>query len=254
MFRGSGIGFFTGLIPGPATVLAGFYTYIMEKRISKHPEKFGKGAIEGVAGPEAANNGACAGAMIPLLALGIPFGAATAMLLGGLMIHGLQPGPLLIVENPDIFWGIVASMYIGNIMLLVLNLPMVGLFASILRIPQYMLMPLIVLVCVVGAFSVNNSIWDVWVLIGSGIVGYFLRKLGFNMAPLILGLILGPLMEEKLVSALMMTEGNVWAIVTRPLTAAIFMVCLVVLVSPYVMRLVKRRARGGVREAGGRDD
>ncbi len=240
MFRGSAIGFLAGLIPGPATTISTFYSYTLEKRISKQPDEFGKGAIEGVAGPEAANNGACAGAMVPLLALGLPFGPAVALLLGGLMIHGVQPGPLLIAEHPDIFWGVVSSMYVGNVMLLVLNLPLVGVFVKILQIKNYLLMPLILLICVIGAFSVNNSLLDVWVLIGMGIFGYFLTKAGFNMTPLILGLILGPLMEEKLSMSLRMTRGNIFEILTRPLTAAIFVVCIIVLIAPYLTRVIKR--------------
>lgn len=243
MFRGGTLGFLIGLIPGPATIISSFYAYILEKRISKRPQEFGKGAIEGVAGPEAANNGACSGAMIPLLALGLPFGPATAMLLGGLMIHGVQPGPLFISQHPDIFWGVVASMYIGNLMLVVLNLPLVGVFASILRVPLKILMPLILMICVVGAFSVNNSILDVWVLIGMGIVGYFLKKLGFNMAPLLLGLILGPMMEEKLITSLMMTRGNILDILARPLTATIFTGCIAVLVLPSLVTLIKQSLR-----------
>jgi putative tricarboxylic transport membrane protein len=240
MFRGSGVGFGIGLIPGPATILSTFYSYILEKRVSKHPGEFGKGAIEGVAGPESANNAASVAVMVPLMALGIPFGAAAAMLLGGLMIHGVQPGPLLISNNPDIFWGVVASMYVGNVMLLILNLPLVGVFTSILRIPQHFLMALILIFCVIGAYATNNSIFDVWVLLGSGIIGYFLRKVGFNMAPLILGLVLGPMMEEKLIAALMMTRGNIWDILTRPLTAAIFILFIVVLILPYFSKIMKR--------------
>jgi putative tricarboxylic transport membrane protein len=243
MFRGGTLGFLIGLIPGPATIISSFYSYILEKRISKRPQEFGKGAIEGVAGPEAANNGACSGAMIPLLALGLPFGPATAMLLGGLMIHGVQPGPLFISQHPDIFWGVIASMYIGNLMLVVLNLPLVGVFASILRVPLKILMPLILMICMVGAFSVNNSILDVWVLIGMGIVGYFLKKLGFNMAPLLLGLILGPMMEEKLITSLMMTRGNILDILARPITAAIFTGCIAVLVLPSLATLIKQSLR-----------
>jgi putative tricarboxylic transport membrane protein len=243
MFRGGTLGFLIGLIPGPATIISSFYSYILEKRISKRPQEFGKGAIEGVAGPEAANNGACSGAMIPLLALGLPFGPATAMLLGGLMIHGVQPGPLFISQHPDIFWGVIASMYIGNLMLVVLNLPLVGIFASILRVPLKILMPLILMICMVGAFSVNNSILDVWVLIGMGIVGYFLKKLGFNMAPLLLGLILGPMMEEKLITSLMMTRGNILDILARPITAAIFTGCIAVLVLPSLATLIKQSLR-----------
>jgi putative tricarboxylic transport membrane protein len=227
------------LIPGPATILSTFYSYVLEKRVSKHPEEFGKGAIEGVAGPEAANNSASVAVMVPLLALGIPFGAAAAILLGGLMIHGVQPGPLLISKNPEIFWGVVASMYIGNVMLLVLNLPMVGVFTSILRIPQHFLMALILMFCVIGAYSVDNSVLDVWILIGTGIIGYFLKKVGFNMAPLILGLVLGPMMEEKFVSSLMMTRGNILELLLRPLTAAIFAMGIVVLALPSLIKLFK---------------
>jgi putative tricarboxylic transport membrane protein len=239
VLRGSVLGFFVGLIPGPATILSTFYSYTLEKRISKHPQEFGKGAIEGVAGPESANNSASVGVMVPLLSLGLPFGAAAAMLLGGLMIHGVTPGPLLVSQRPDIFWGVVASLYIGNLMLLVLNLPLVGLFVNILRIPQHLLMALILLICLIGAFSVNNSPMDIWVLIGMGITGYFLRKLGFNMAPLILGLVLGPLMERRLSESLIMTRGDVLAIITRPLTALIFLLCLIGLCLPHLIRLMK---------------
>ena len=240
MFRGAGVGFGIGLIPGPSTIISTFYSYVLEKRISKHPEEFGKGAIEGVAGPEAANNSASVAVMVPLLALGIPFGAAAAILLGGLMVHGVQPGPLLISNHPEIFWGVVASMYIGNVMLLVLNLPMVGVFTSILRIPQHFLMALILIFCVIGAYSVDNSLLDVWILIGSGIIGYFLRKVRFNMAPLILGLVLGPMMEEKFVSSLMMTRGNILELLLRPLTVAIFAMGIVVLALPSLIKLFRR--------------
>lgn len=239
ILRGSAVGFGIGLVPGPSTVISTFYSYLLEKRISKHPEEFGKGAIEGVAGPESANNGASVAVMVPLMALGIPFGAAAALLLGGLMIHGVQPGPLLIAKNPEIFWGVVASMYIGNVMLLVLNLPLVGVFTSILRIPQHFLMALILIFCVIGAYANNNSLLDVWVLMGSGIIGYFLRKVGFNMAPVILGLVLGRMMEEKLIASLMMTRGNFIEIVTRPLTAAIFGLGIVTLIFPYVWKPVR---------------
>jgi len=253
MLRGSGVGFGVGLIPGPATILSTFYSYVLEKRISKHPEEFGKGAIEGVAGPESANNAASVGVMVPLLALGIPFGAAAAMLLGGLMIHDVQPGPLLISRNPEIFWGVIASMYIGNVMLLVLNLPMVGVFTSILRMPQHFLMALILVFCVVGAFSVDNSVLDIWVLIATGIFGYFLRKVGFNMAPLILGLVLGPMMEEKLVSSLMMTRGDILELVCRPLTAGIFIAGIIALTLPALIGHMKKRKilREALRETSG---
>lgn len=241
MLRGGGLGFLIGLIPGPAAILSTFASYALEKKISKHPEEFGKGAIEGVAGPESANNSATAGAMVPLLALGIPFAPATAMLLGALMIHGVQPGPLLMTEKPDIFWGVVASMYIGNMILLILNLPLVGVFASILRLPQYLLMGLILLLCLVGTYSVNNSFLDLYILIGMGGVGYVLRKLKFDMAPLILALVLGPMVEKTLRQSLFMMRGDVWAICVRPIAGTLLLIALLSIVLPPVIQLIKRK-------------
>ena len=178
--RGSVVGFLTGLVPGPAAVLSTFISYTLEKKMSKTPEKFGTGMIEGVAGPEAANNGATAGAMVPLLSLGIPFSPATAILLGALVVHGLEPGPLMISQRPEVFWGFVASMYIGNLMLLVLNLPLVGVFVTVLRLPQHILATLVLLLCLVGAFSLSNSFLDLWVLVIFGVLGYALRKLAWT--------------------------------------------------------------------------
>src|SRR5213594_299065 len=196
--RGSVVGFLTGFIPGPATVLATFISYTIERRLSKTPERFGTGAIEGVAGPESANNGATAGAMVPLLSLGIPFAPATAILLGALVIHGIQPGPLLIANQPEVFWGVVASMYVGNVLLLILNLPLVGLFVSILRIPQHILSTFVLLLRLVGAFSLNNSMLDVWVLVATGLLGYAFRKMRIDPAPLIVAVVLAPIMEKTL--------------------------------------------------------
>lgn len=240
MLRGGGVGFLIGLIPGPAAILSTFAAYALEKRISKHPEEFGQGAIEGVAGPESANNSATAGAMVPLLALGIPFAPATAMLLGALIIHGVQPGPLLMTQQPEIFWGVVASMYIGNFVLLILNLPMVGVFASILRLPQHLLMGLILLLCLVGTYSVNNSFLDLYILIGMGGVGYILRKLKFDMAPLILSLVLGPMLEKTLRQSLFMTRGDVWMIINRPIAAVLLSAGLAAIVLPPLISLMKR--------------
>jgi putative tricarboxylic transport membrane protein len=241
MLRGGGVGFFIGLIPGPAAILSTFASYALEKKISKHPEEFGKGAIEGVAGPESANNSATAGAMVPLLALGVPFAPATAMLLGALVIHGVQPGPLLMSQQPEIFWGVVASMYIGNIVLLILNLPLVGVFASILRLPQHLLMGLILLLCLVGTYSVNNSILDLYILIGMGGVGYFLRKLKFDMAPLILALVLGPMLEKTLRQSLFMMRGDVWAICVRPIAGTLLLIALLSIALPPVIHLINRK-------------
>jgi putative tricarboxylic transport membrane protein len=240
MLRGGGVGFLIGLIPGPAAILSTFTAYALEKKISKHPEDFGQGAIEGVAGPESANNSATAGAMVPLLALGVPFAPATAMLLGALIIHGVQPGPLLMTQQPEIFWGVVASMYVGNFVLLILNLPMVGVFASILRLPQHFLMGLILLLCLVGTYSVNNSFLDLYILIGMGGIGYILRKLKFDMAPLILALVLGPMLEKTLRQSLFMTRGDVWMIISRPITAVLLSVGLAVIVLSPLISLMKR--------------
>ncbi|MCX5909995.1 MAG: tripartite tricarboxylate transporter permease, partial [Deltaproteobacteria bacterium] len=176
ILRGTGIGFGVGLVPGPAPVIATYAAYMIEKKISKHPEEFGKGAIEGVAGPESANNSACQAAFIPLFVLGIPFAPPTAILLGALMIHGVNPGPLMIGQHPDLFWGVIASMYIGNFVLLLLNLPFVPFFANILRIPKKVLLPLVILFCITGMYTVNNSIFDIWVMLLFGGLGFLMRK------------------------------------------------------------------------------
>jgi len=238
--RGSVIGFLTGLVPGPAAVLSTFISYTVEKKVSKTPERFGHGAVEGVAGPEAANNAATAGAMVPVLSLGIPFSPATAILLGALVIHGLQPGPLLISQRPEVFWGFIASMYIGNVMLLILNLPLVGIFVSVLRLPQHVLATLVMLLCLVGAFSLSNSFLDLWVLAVFGLFGYGLRKLAVDPSPLVVALVLGPMMEKTLRQALFLTQGNFVELIARPLTASILLVPLIALVAPALWRLVRR--------------
>ncbi len=243
MLRGGGIGFFIGLIPGPAAILSTFTSYALERKLSRHPEEFGKGAIEGVAGPESANNSATAGLMVPLLALGIPFSPATAMLLGALMIQGVQPGPLLMSQRPEIFWGVVASMYLGNVMLLVLNLPLVGIFANILRLPQHFLMGLILLLCLVGTYSVNNSIVDIYILIGMGGIGYILRKLKFDMAPLILALVIGPILEKNLRTSLFMSRGDAWAILGRPIAGTLILIALAGILLPLLFRWKKSTRR-----------
>ncbi len=239
--RGSVVGFLTGLVPGPATVLATFISYTLERKVSRTPERFGKGAIEGVAGPEAANNGATAGAMVPLLSLGIPFSPATAILLGALVITGIQPGPLLISQRPEVFWGVVASMYVGNLILLILNLPLVGLFVSVLRLPQHVLATLVLLLCLVGAYSLNNSQLDLWVLVIFGIFGYGLRKLAIDPSPLVVALVLGPLMEKTLRQTLFMERGHVEAIFTRPLAVGLLLLGVLVLAAPPLVRLARGR-------------
>jgi putative tricarboxylic transport membrane protein len=238
--RGSVVGFVTGLIPGPAAVLSTFIAYNLEKKVSRTPERFGHGAIEGVAAPESANNAATAGAMVPLLSLGIPFSPATAILLGALVIHGLQPGPLLIVQRPEVFWGFVASMYIGNFILLILNLPLVGLFVSVLRLPQHVLATLVLLLCLVGAFSLSNSHLDLWILVVFGVFGYALRKLSVDASPLVVALVLGPMMEKTLRQSLSITQGSVVDLIIRPLTLAILSIPVLALVVPPVLRLRRR--------------
>jgi putative tricarboxylic transport membrane protein len=238
--RGSVVGFLTGLIPGPTTVLSTFISYTLERRVSKTPERFGQGAIEGVAGPEAANNGATAGAMVPLLSLGIPFSPATAILLGALVITGIQPGPLLISQRPEVFWGVVASMYVGNLILLILNLPLVGLFVSVLRLPQHVLATLVLLLCLVGAYSLNNSQLDLWVLALFGMFGYGLRKLAIDPSPLVVALVLGPMMEKTLRQALFMERGSVLAMLGRPLALALLLLGVLALIVPALVRLYRR--------------
>jgi putative tricarboxylic transport membrane protein len=239
--RGSVVGFFTGLVPGPASVLATFISYTLERKVSKTPERFGTGAIEGVAGPEAANNGATAGAMVPLLSLGIPFSPATAILLGALVITGIQPGPLLISQRPEVFWGVVASMYVGNLILLILNLPLVGVFVSVLRLPQHVLATLVLLLCLVGAYSLNNSQLDLWVLVAFGIFGYGLRKLAIDPSPLVVALVLGPLMEKTLRQTLFMERGDLLAVLGRPLTLTLLLIGVVALAAPAVAHLLRRQ-------------
>ena len=238
--RGSVVGFVTGLIPGPAAVLSTFIAYNIEKKVSRTPERFGHGAIEGVAAPESANNAATAGAMVPLLSLGIPFSPATAILLGALVIHGLQPGPLMIVQRPEVFWGFVASMYIGNFLLLILNLPLVGLFVSVLRLPQHVLATMVLVLCLVGAFSLSNSYLDLWILVVFGVFGYALRKLSVDASPLVVALVLGPMMEKTLRQSLFITQGSIFDVVTRPLTLAILSIPVLALVLPPVLRLRRR--------------
>src|SRR5438309_1393349 len=206
--RASVIGFIFGIIPGASHVVSTFVSYAVEKRFSKRPEEFGKGAIAGVAGPETANNAVTGTAMIPLLALGIPSIPATAILISALTIHGVQPGPLLLTDHPEVFWGLVASMYIGNVILLILNLPLVGIFVNLLRIPYAWLVPMILIVSIIGVYSVNFSNTDIWIMMISGVLGYVLRKFGYEMAPLLLALVLGDRLEENFRLALTMSGGS----------------------------------------------
>jgi len=241
MIRGSFIGFFTGLVPGPSPVIATMLSYSMERRLDKHGE-FGTGAIEGVAGPEAANNAAVGGAYVPLMALGIPFTPAMAVVMAVLLIHGISPGPTLISEKPDLFWGVIASMYIGNAMLLIFNLPLVGVFANIIRTPLHILMPIVLLFCLVGVYSINNSVLDIWLMIGFGFLGYLMRRLRYDSAPLVLALVLGPMMERSFREAMMISKGDLAVFVTRPISVALLIVGVAVTVVPSAVSALRARS------------
>jgi len=223
MVRGSLIGFGVGILPGGGAVLSSLISYAIERKISKHPEEFGHGAIEGVAGPEAANNSAASSSFIPLLTLGIPGNASTAMIFAALLIHGITPGPFLLKEHAPVFWGVIASMYIGNVMLLVLNLPLVGVWAQLLRVPYAFMAPMVMVLTLVGVYSVNNSVFDIWVMLVMGIFGYLARKLKFDLGPLLLAFVLGPIMERSLRQALLMSHGSfgIFFSISRPISAVL---------------------------------
>jgi putative tricarboxylic transport membrane protein len=239
IMRGTILGFFLGIIPGGGAIVASFASYAIEKKASAHPEEFGKGAIQGVAGPEAANNAAAGGSFIPLLTLGIPANAVMAILLGALMIHGLQPGPLLMKQAPDLFWGTIVSMYIGNGMLLVLNLPLIPLWVMVLRVPYYLLYPLIILFCLIGAYSIGNNRGDVMVMLIFGIVGYLMRKFRYDGAPMILALVLGPMLEEALRQSLILSHGNFSIFVSRPISLGFLVLAVLLLIIPIVTQRKK---------------
>jgi len=230
--NGSIVGFFVGVLPGGGSTIASFLSYGLEKAVSRRREQFGKGVVEGVAAPEGANNSETGGALVPLLTLGIPGSGTTAILLAALVLWGFKPGPLFIPENPDLFWGLVASMYIGNVMLLVLNLPLVPLFAQVLRLPPYVMYPIILGVSVVGVYSESGSLFGLALLAGFGLLGYLMRKIDYPSAPLILGLALGGGMERALRQSLMMSEGNLSILVSRPISAAILSLAGLVLLIP----------------------
>jgi putative tricarboxylic transport membrane protein len=243
MVRGSVIGFAIGILPGGGAVLSSLISYAVEKKVSKHPEEFGQGAIEGVAGPEAANNAAASSSFIPLLTLGIPGNASTAMIFAALLIHGITPGPFLLKEHADVFWGVVASMYIGNVMLLVLNLPLVGMWAQLLRVPYAFMAPLIMVLTLVGVYSVNNSVFDIWVMLIMGIFGYLARKLKFDLGPLLLAFVLGPIMERSLRQALLMSHGGFGIFFTRPISGAL--IATAILFVLYNLWAARKKQRGG---------
>jgi putative tricarboxylic transport membrane protein len=234
--RGSILGFFVGILPGAGATLASFFSYLMEKRISKKPGRFGTGTIAGVAGPETANNAASGGAMIPLLTLGIPGSGTTAILMGALMMYNVQPGPLLFEDHPQVAWGLIASMFIGNLMLLILNLPLVKVFAKIIETPKKYLIPIIIAISIFGVYAVQVSTYDLLLLLGCGVLGYFLSKNDYPIAPLVLGLVLGPMIENNMRRALTISDGDYSLFFTRPLSLTFLIVTALWLLIPVLLK------------------
>jgi putative tricarboxylic transport membrane protein len=224
--RGTVLGFLVGVVPGSAHIISSFVSYALEKKLSKQPQEFGHGAVAGVAGPESANNSATSGAFVPMLALGVPSGPIPAVMLAAMMVHGVSPGPLLIKQQPELFWGFIASMYVGNLVLLILNLPLVGLFVNLLRVPYPYLYPAILTFSVLGVYAVNGSVVDVWIMLVMGVLGYVLRKLDFETAPIVLGVVLAPMIELALRQSLAMSDGHYGIFVQRPIAATLLAVAL----------------------------
>jgi putative tricarboxylic transport membrane protein len=241
VLRGTFIGFFVGVLPGAGATISSFLAYAAEKRMSKHPERFGTGVIEGVAAPESANNAASTGALVPLMALGIPGSGTTAVMLGALTMYGMQPGPLLVSTHPEVFWGLVASMYVGNVMLLILNLPLAPAFASVLRVPYSVLIPIIIGIALFGVYSVDNSLFHVGITVFFGAVGFAMRLYGYPPAPLVLALVLGPMLEKALRQSLQMSLGSAEIFVTRPVSATILAFALLAVLFPLVSWWRSRR-------------
>ena len=240
--RATPLGFILGILPGGGANLASFVSYAIEKRASKHPERFGTGTIEGVAGPETANNSGTAGAFIPLLTLGLPFNVITALLLAAFMLHGVTPGPMILRKAPEIFWGVVTSMYIANVMLLILNLPLISVFINILKIPYAILCSLIALICFIGAFSLAYNPIDILLMVISGLMGYLMRKFEYDAAPLILAYVLGPMLERSLRQALIYSNGSLAIFVNRPVSAVLLMIAFLSLMSP-VFGMIYRKMK-----------
>ena len=239
--RGSILGFFLGILPGGGALISSFVAYAIEKKISRNPDQFGKGAIEGVAAPESANNSATGGAFIPLLTLGIPSNVVMAVLLGALLIYGVEPGPMLMKNKPEIMWGLAASMYVGNFMLLLLNLPLIGLWVQVLKVPYRVLFPLIILFCLIGVYSVNNSVTDILIMILFGGIGYLMKKFDYEAAPLVLAYVLGPMLDTALRQSLVISNGSFAIFLTRPISAVGILLAIVLVLSPLIPFLRKRR-------------
>ncbi|WP_347140139.1 tripartite tricarboxylate transporter permease [Paracoccus sp. SSK6] len=241
VLRGTGVGSVLGILPGGGAILAAFASYTVEKKLSKHPEEFGKGALAGVAGPESANNAGAQTSFIPLLTLGIPANPVMALMIGAMIIQGIVPGPNVVTEQPALFWGIIASMWIGNLMLVVLNLPLIGLWVRLLTVPYYVLFPIIMAMCSIGVYSVNSNTYDLFAVAGFGLLGYVMSKLRCEPAPLLLGFVLGPLLEENLRRAMILSRGDPTTFVTRPISAGLLVLSLAILVLVFLPQIRKRR-------------
>jgi putative tricarboxylic transport membrane protein len=241
IMRGSVIGFLVGVLPGAGATIASFIAYIVEKKCAKDPSRFGKGAIEGVAGPEASNNGAAAGAMVPMLSLGIPGSGTTAIMLGALLMFGIRPGPEMFTKNSELVWAVIASMLIGNFLLLVMNLPLAGLFARLLKISYSWLYPPILALCITGVFSQANSMEDCWLLVGFGALGWLMKRYDWPAAPMVLGLVLGPMFENALRQSLTISHGSGFIFVTRPISGTLLAVAALVILVPMLSRLLLHR-------------
>ncbi|MEV7629926.1 tripartite tricarboxylate transporter permease [Actinoplanes sp. NPDC089786] len=240
--RGGVLGFFLGILPGGGAVLSSLAAYALEKRRSRHPERFGHGAIEGVAAPETANNAAATSSFIPLLSLGIPANATMAVIFGALLIQGITPGPQLVTEHPDLFWGVVNSMYLGNVLLLIMSMPLVGLFVRILRVRPAILAPITALITLIGAYTVRNDVFDIGLVVFFGVVGYLMKKAGFDPGPLVLAFVLGSLLETSLRRSLLLFDGNPAGFLTRPISGVLLACLLVVAVLPAARALIRRRS------------
>ena len=239
--RGTALGTILGVLPGGGAALPAFAAYALEKKVASDPSRFGKGAIEGVAGPESANNAGAQTSFVPMLTLGIPSNPLMALMIGALMIQGIQPGPQVMTKQPELFWGVIASMWIGNLMLLIINLPMIGIWVSLLRVPYRLLFPAIVALCSIGAYSVSNSLFDVWLVLLFGLIGYFFIKIGVEPAPLVLGFVLGPMLEENFRRAMLISSGDVSVFVERPISAVLLAISLALLAALLVPAIRTRR-------------
>ncbi|WP_120004070.1 tripartite tricarboxylate transporter permease [Nesterenkonia muleiensis] len=248
-WRGSFVGFIFGLLPVPSATLSTFTSYRIEKSISKNKSQFGKGAVEGLAGPEAANNGAAIGSLVPVLLLGLPFSAVLAFLLSAMMVHGIQPGPLVMTSEPDLFWSIIGGVIVTNVILLILNLPMIGVWVQVLRAPQWLLIPVMIVLGVIGVYSINSNMIDLWIMLVLGIVGYFLRKYDFSLASLLVGLVLGPLIERYFIRSMQLGQGDISYLVSSPLALSIWSLVAVTLVGPPLLSMLsKKRSKSSARQ------